>query len=75
MASLDRVTHLPIRIRPYIAEVMTMTWPRLHVALNVSQLQYSLAISDKYRKGGLWLVLLLYHDLLGLLTLIEGSSR
>ncbi len=49
MASLERVTQRPILIRPYRADVMTMTWPRLHVALNVSQLQYSLAISDKYR--------------------------
>ena len=42
----DMVTHRPIRILPYLADVITITWPRLHVALKVSQLQYSCALSE-----------------------------
>ena len=46
MALDDMVTQRPIRILPYLADVITMTWPRLQVALKVSQLQYSCALSE-----------------------------
>ena len=39
-------THLPTFILPYVAEVIIITWSGLHLALNVSQLQYSLSKSE-----------------------------
>ena len=39
-------THLPTFILPYVAEAIITTWSGLHLALNVSQLQYSLSKSE-----------------------------
>ena len=38
--------HLPNLMRPYFAEVISTTWPGLHWARKVSQLQYSLTTPE-----------------------------
>ena len=53
-------THLPILILPYLADVISTTWPFGHCALNVSQLQYSLWRS-KFRNTLLYLPHILFH--------------
>ena len=45
--SKNFLMHLPNFSRPYLALVMTMTWPDLHSAVNVSQLQNSLRWSKQ----------------------------
>ncbi len=42
-------TQRPTLILPYMAEVINTIWSWLHLAVNVSQLQYSLSISESKR--------------------------